>query len=103
MKVVARYLAALVAVIPMSAHAGVAQSQEAASAMIARLLPGQADGFAVEIIPVAQGRDVFEIESRGGKVVLRGNNGVAVASALNWYLRYYCHSQISLWGKNVSL
>jgi len=85
-------------------HAASTQSREAASrAMIARLLPGQADRFAVEIIPAALGRDVFEIESGGGKIILRGNNGVAVASALNWYLEYYCHSQISLWGRNVRL
>lgn len=81
-----------------------AASPEAASqALIARLLPGEADRFVVEMIPAPQGRDVFEIESRAEKVVLRGNNGVSVASALNWYLRHYCRSQISLWGRNVRL
>ena len=39
--------------------------------------------------------DVFEIESRAGRIILRGNNGVAIASALNRYLKDYCHCDIS--------
>ncbi len=31
-----------------------------------------------------EGRDAFEIESSGDKIVLRGNNGVAIGAALNW-------------------
>jgi Alpha-N-acetylglucosaminidase (NAGLU) N-terminal domain len=37
------------------------------------------------------------------KIVLRGNNGVAVASALNWYLKYFCHCQVSWCGDNLDL
>ena len=47
-----------------------------------------ADAFIVETISQQNGKDVFEIESRNGKIVLRGNNGVSIAVAFNWYLRY---------------
>lgn len=60
----------------------------AAAALIARVLPDHASAFVCELIPAAEGKDVFEIEARDGKVVLRGNNGVSLAMALNWYLRY---------------
>lgn len=60
----------------------------AARALIARVLPGHAGDFVCEIIPQDAGRDVFEITARDGKIVLRGNNGVSLAMAFHWYLRY---------------
>ena len=71
--------------------------------LLRRLLPGRADAFVLEWIPADQGRDVFELDSRGGKIVLRGNNGVAIASALNWYLKYYCHCHVSLKARQLNL
>ena len=59
---------------------------QAASALIARVVPEHANSFRVEQIPAAQGMDVFEVESQGSKIILRGSAGVALASALNWYL-----------------
>ena len=63
--------------------------------MIQRIVPKQAKQFVVETIPADNGHDVFEIESRGGKIVLRGNDAVSIASALNWYLKNDCHCDIS--------
>ncbi|HEY4415340.1 MAG TPA: alpha-N-acetylglucosaminidase [Verrucomicrobiae bacterium] len=60
----------------------------AAHALIERVLPAQAARFICETIPAADDRDVFEIEAGQGKIVLRGNNGVSLAMAFNWYLRY---------------
>jgi len=57
----------------------------------------------VETIPAADGKDVFEIESVKNNIVLRGNNGVAVASALYYYLTAYCHCQITWNGTNLNL
>lgn len=74
-----------------------------ARGLIERVLPQQAGSFVVEIIPAVDDDDVFEIESRDGKIVLRGNNGVSVASGLNWYLKYYCHCQLSWCGDNLAL
>ncbi|HXF09136.1 MAG TPA: alpha-N-acetylglucosaminidase, partial [Desulfuromonadaceae bacterium] len=78
-------------------------SDAPARALIERVLPVKASQFIVEIIPAQDGFDVFEIESRDGKIVLRGNNGVAVASALDWYLKYFCHCQVSWCGDNLEL
>ena len=66
--------------------------------LLERLLPGKAEGFAFEVISAEGDRDVFEIESRAGQVVLRGNNGVSLASGLNWYLKYYCQCHHSFTG-----
>ncbi|MEI6394023.1 MAG: alpha-N-acetylglucosaminidase [Verrucomicrobiota bacterium] len=68
--------------------------EQAARELVRRVLPASA--ILVEIISPDQGRDVFEIENSGDKIVLRGNNGVAVGSALNWYLKYYCQCHYSL-------
>lgn len=63
----------------------------AARALIARVLPGHAARFVCETIPQENGKDVFEIEAVGGKIVLRGNDGVALAMAFNTYLRDNAH------------
>ncbi len=67
----------------------------AARTLLLRLLPQYAGRFTFETTPPAEGQDVFEIESRDGKIVIRGNNGVALAMGLNWYLKYYCHVSLS--------
>ena len=69
---------------------------ETARGLIDRWLPAQAKAFELTVIPADEGRDVFEIESLDGRIVLRGNNGLALASALNWYLKYFCHCHVSL-------
>lgn len=62
-------------------------SVAAARALVARVLPGHADAFDFERIPDDGGRDVFEIEGRSGRIVLRGDDGVSFAMAFNTYLR----------------
>lgn len=39
--------------------------------------------------------DFFELDQRGNKVVVRGNNYVNIASGINWYLKYYAGVQLS--------
>jgi len=68
----------------------------AASSLIQRVVPSRAGEFVVEQIPGEAGHDVFEVESRGARVVLRGSSGVAVASALNWYLEHAAGITISI-------
>ena len=67
----------------------------AAQNLIHRWLPKQARQFVAEQIASDDGRDVFEIESRDNKIILRGNNGVSIASALNRYLKEFCQCDIS--------
>lgn len=37
---------------------------------------------------VRSDRDLFEITSKNGKPLIRGNNYVSIASGINWYLKY---------------
>jgi alpha-N-acetylglucosaminidase len=76
---------------------------DASRALVERIVPSHADYFVVESFASASLHDVFEIESRKGKVVLRGNNGVAIASALYHYLREYVHCQVTWNGTNLHL
>jgi alpha-N-acetylglucosaminidase len=57
----------------------------------------------IETISKEKGKDVFEIESVDTNLVLRGSSPTAIGYALNWYLRYYCHSQISRAGEQMRL
>lgn len=69
---------------------------KSATALLKRILPGYAEHFIFEIIAKENGNDGFEIESKDRKITIRGNNGVSMASGLNWYLKYYCHCHVSL-------
>jgi alpha-N-acetylglucosaminidase len=75
----------------------------AAKALLQRTVPGKAAQFVIRSLPKQNEKDVFEIESRKDKIVLRGNDGVAIASALYYYLNEYCHAQITWNGVNLHL
>jgi alpha-N-acetylglucosaminidase len=75
----------------------------ASLALINRVIPNSASDFVVEILISKENVDVFEIESRNNKIVLRGNNGVSVASALYYYLTHFCHCQITWNGRNLNI
>ena len=68
----------------------VADPAAAARELVARVLPQHTGSFACAVIPQDDGKDVFEIEASDGKIALRGNNGIAIATAFNWYLREHC-------------
>jgi len=71
-------------------------------ALITRVLPARAGEFACEVIPQENVLDVFEIEAKGGKIVLRGNNGIALASGFNWYLKHVANCQVSSRGNQLA-
>ncbi len=75
----------------------------AATGLAERVLGADSGMFTFELIPPDDGRDVFELLSRDGKIVIRGNSGVAMATGLNWYLKYYCKSNVSWCGTNLNL
>lgn len=76
---------------------------ESSRELIARTLPHHHTSFLTESIAPENGRDVFEIESKGTKIILRGSSGVAIASALYHYLTEYCHCQITWNGTNLNM
>nr|WP_319572232.1 alpha-N-acetylglucosaminidase [uncultured Draconibacterium sp.] len=70
--------------------------------LIQRILPEYASHFVVEMDSIGSD-DWFEIESVDNKIVLRGNNGVSIASALYYYLKEYTNCQITWNGTNLNL
>ncbi len=76
---------------------------KAVTGLIDRVVPKIADLIELEHIPKEDGKDVFEIETRGGKIILRGNNGVSLSSALYYYLDHYCKCSITWNGVNLNL
>src|SRR5436190_914650 len=77
--------------------------QQASVAFIERVIPGKSNWFIIEAIPQQNGKDVFELDSRNCKIILRGNNGLSIASALNYYLKNYCFCDIGGNGTNLKL
>src|SRR5579872_6972714 len=75
----------------------------ALTAFLQRVVKDKAGAFEVEYLSPERNKDVFEVESRGGRILLRGSNGVSVASALNYYLRHYCHCLITWNGSSLHL
>ena len=70
--------------------------------LVRRIVPDRADQFLVELIP-SDSVDWFELESKTNKIVLRGNNGVSIASALYYYLKEYANCQVTWNGTNLVL
>ena len=64
------------------------------SSLLDRIDPGASRRFIVELVP-SEEEDYFELDSRGARPVLRGNNYVSIATGLNWYLKYYCGIHLS--------
>jgi len=60
-------------------------------ALIQRVLVGHSGDFILKEIPTENGRDVFEVATQNGKIVLSGNNAVSIATAFNWYLKETAH------------
>lgn len=79
-------------------------SVKAAYDLIERVTPGYGKQFRLELIEPVDGQDAYEIDaSDDGKVVLRGNNTIALATAYNQYLKQTCHAHVSWFGDQLNL
>lgn len=76
---------------------------KAAYGLIERVTPGYGKQFKLELINPVDGKDAYEIASEKGKVVLRGNNTVSLATAFNEYLKYTCNAHVSWFGNQLDL
>ncbi|TKG94529.1 alpha-N-acetylglucosaminidase [Puteibacter caeruleilacunae] len=74
---------------------------QAANELIQRVIPGYNSQFKLELLD--QKEDIFEIDQQDDKIVLRGTNPVAIASGLNWYLKYTCNAHVSWCGDQLNL
>ncbi|WP_432714564.1 alpha-N-acetylglucosaminidase [Pedobacter sp.] len=71
--------------------------------LIKRIIPKYADRFEIAYIPKENDKDVFSLQNKNGKILLKGNNGVSVASAFNYWLQNYAHCSISWNGSNLNI
>ena len=88
-------------VVAIAARAG-SDNVEQAKALAGRLSPALAAKVEFHPIDADQGRDVFTLESRGGKIIIGGNNAGSMAVGLNRYLNRYCKTTVS-WYADVPL
>lgn len=69
--------------------------------LLERIDKGASRKFVIE--QVKSPTDFFELDQKGDKVVIRGNNYVSIATGLNWYLKYYAGVQLSWNGMTAQL
>lgn len=69
--------------------------------LLERINKGASRKFIIE--QVKSPTDFFELDQKGDKVVIRGNNSVSIATGLNWYLKYYAGIQLSWNGMTAKL
>lgn len=80
------------------------EQKEATEELVDRVTGGRADEFSVVISPDQKdGKDWFLYHAQDGRVVLEGNNGVSVASALGHYLKTHCGWHLSWCGSHQNL
>ena len=62
--------------------------------MCNRLFPEHSGNFTFELAPDSLENDFFTIESINDKIKISGNNNNSLATGLNHYLKYYCHTHV---------
>jgi len=70
--------------------------------LIERIAPGKFDKFIIETIAPEKDCEVFELDGKDDKIILRGSSSLALARAFNWYLNHYCYTSVS-WFKSDAI
>ena len=76
---------------------------KAVEALGRRVLKAEIRKFEFHHIDSEHEKDIFEIETIGGKIVISGNSGISMAAGLNYYLNNYCGSSVSWLGNNINI
>ncbi len=71
------------------------------SQLLERIDKGASKKFIIE--KVSGEKDFFELDQRGNKVVIRGNNYISIATGVNWYLKYHAGIHLSWNGMTAKL
>lgn len=79
----------------------VARAASPITGLIERIDKGASKRFIIEKEEAL--KDFFELDQRGDKVVIRGNNYVSIATGLNWYLKYHAGIHLSWNGMKADL
>ena len=88
-------ISAIVILMAVAVNANGNDDVEQATALAGRLSARLADKVEFRKMEVEQGKDAFTLESRGGKVIIGGNNANSMAVGLNRYLNRYCKVTVS--------
>ena len=91
----------IVTLLTLLVAAACARPSNPVSDLLERIDPGASKRIVVETVPSTEA--FFEIDVRGGKPVVRGDNYIHAAVGLNWYLKYYCGIHLSWNGMTASL
>lgn len=73
---------------------------DAVQALAQRRVPWLAG--ALQFKKLQQAKETFVLRTAGHKVVIEATGPNAAATALNWYLKYYCHRSMSHMGDNLA-
>lgn len=75
---------------------------EEVKGIASRRFPWLAKALVFQVVPAEDGKDIFELSSEKGKVIIAASTANAAAEGLNWYLKYYCHRSMSHFGDQLS-
>ncbi len=95
-------ISAIVILMAVAVNANGNDDVEQATALAGRLSARLADKVEFRKMEAEQGKDAFTLESRGGKVIIGGNNANSMAVGLNRYLNRYCKVTVS-WYAGVTM
>ncbi|HKO80961.1 MAG TPA: alpha-N-acetylglucosaminidase TIM-barrel domain-containing protein, partial [Chitinophagaceae bacterium] len=70
--------------------------------LIKRRVPWLSDHVIFEKIKSADAKDIFELQTKNKRLIIKASGANAAAVGLNWYLKYYCHRSMSHMGNNLS-
>lgn len=73
-----------------------------AEELVKRILPNHFGCFEIKIRDYKE-RELFSIKKKDDVILLEGSSPIAIASALNWYLKYECNSHIGWNGDQINL
>ncbi|TDE45549.1 alpha-N-acetylglucosaminidase [Flavobacterium rhamnosiphilum] len=93
---------ALVLLIAGSIFSANSQSFGTVKELAERRVPWLAKKLVFSTIPKEDGKDVFELFSKNNKIHIAATDANTASSGLNWYLKYYCHRNMSHMGDNLS-
>jgi len=82
-------------------HSAAATDLTPVADLAERVAPWLAKSIVLISIPKDHGRDVFELETENGKLIVRASGAPSAAMGLNHYLKYYCHRSVSHVGSNL--
>lgn len=61
--------------------------------LLERIDPGASKKFVIE--QISSSTDFFELDTKNGRPLIRGNNTVSIAMGINWYLKYHAGIHLS--------